>query len=159
MANLLSLIGFVAVVGVLTWLSHRYEPHWCSKDGTRFTARVRVLQTDDRLRQDARREMERPTSAFGSMFGSAARANNPGVLSYRWREAKAFVDDDRLQLIARQGPVRRPLPPARVLARGDEPVHGRWVYLLDTEPMRELRVPVKSRAVASLDRLLELSSR
>jgi len=161
-ANFLSLIAFVVLVGGLLWLAYRFEPHWCAKDGQRFTVRVRVLQTDDRIRQDARQDLARPRAALGSILGGSAagsRAGGPGALSYRWREGKAFVDDGRLQVITRVGPTRRALAPARVLAKADTPVHGRLVYLIDTVPMRELRVPVTSRAVASLDALLDLSSR
>lgn len=162
MANFLSLIAFVVVVGGLCWLAYRFEPHWCSKDGQRFTVRVRVLQTEHRLQQEARQDLARPGAALGSILGgstAASRTSGPGALSYRWREGKAFVDDGRLQVITRVGPTRRALAPARVLAKADTQVQGRLVYLIDTLPMRELRVPVSSRAVASLDALLELSSR
>jgi hypothetical protein len=148
---------FVGVVAALAWLGWRYEPHWCSKDGRRFTCRVRPVRTDLSTRAEAERHAaDRQALSMANLLGGAW---NPGrsARATGWREARAFVDadDGTVQLVTRVGALRRPLAPARLLARGAEPRNRRWVYVVDTEPMRELRVPVSSRAVPGLDDLVE----
>lgn len=154
MGNALSTVAFVAVLALLIWLGWRYEPHWCAKDGRRFTARTRPLVTDADLRADANRTIN---DARGSMLGLFGGYRQSGSLARQWRDARVFVDDDTVQIITRVGALRRPLPPARVVAKG-ESTSRRVVYLVDGDPMRELRIPVDSRAVPVLDELVERTS-
>lgn len=153
---MLSTLAFLGVLVGLVWLGWRYEPHWCAKDGKRFTARTRALVTDRHLRADATRNLASPRATmFGAFGGSGAGPTGAGR---QWRDARVFVDDDVVQLITRVGPLRRPLPPAKVIARGQSTNRRRAVYLIDGDPMRELRVPTSSRAVAVLDELVARST-
>lgn len=47
MTNLLSTVGFFAVVGLLAWLGWGLEPHWSSKDGRKFMCRMQRAPLDD----------------------------------------------------------------------------------------------------------------
>jgi hypothetical protein len=47
-ANLLSSVLFLAVIGLLAWLGWGLEPHWASKDGTRFMCRMQLHPQDPR---------------------------------------------------------------------------------------------------------------
>ena len=48
MTNLLSSVLFLAVIGLLAWLGWGLEPHWSSKDGTRFMCRMQLHPQDPR---------------------------------------------------------------------------------------------------------------
>jgi hypothetical protein len=118
----------VGVVGGLFWLASRIEPHWCSGDGLSFTCRVQELDASGR-----------PVS--------------------RWVEARAAIREGRVSiqrkvLIATARKVDTST--RRVVARSDAPPRGRAVFLLDGEPTMAMRVPVRSRAVARLDELVEV---
>ena len=156
MTSVLFVVGLLGLV----WLGHRYEPHYASKDGHRFSCRVRPLVTEHQRYLDAQRTAldTRPSPMLLGTFGG--RPTGSSSLATRWRDARAVVDmaDDRVQLVTRVGPVRRPLAPARVVARSDAPQNRRWVYVIDTEPLRELRVPVSSRSVPVLNELVARSS-
>jgi hypothetical protein len=154
-ANVLSTVGFVAVLVLLVWLGWRYEPHWCAKDGRRFTARTRPLITDDHLRADARRSLESPAPSMFGMFGALGGGGRSSSMARQWRDARVFVDDDdTVQLITRVGAIRRPLPPVKVIGKGESTSKHRVVYLIGGDPLRELRVPATSRAVPVLDELV-----
>lgn len=45
MLNAITTIAFVAVLGLLVWWGRRHEPHWVDRDGRRFIARARILDT------------------------------------------------------------------------------------------------------------------
>lgn len=158
MLSSLLTVGFVAGLAALVWVTYQYEPHWSSKDGRRFTCRVRALQTDQRLQAEARMHLDQRLTISSLLGGGGGGRSGPGAVAARWRDARATVDDGALLLVARVGPLRRPLGPVRVLARGDAPVRRRWVYVVETTPLRELRVPVRSRAVPHLDQLVARTS-
>lgn len=48
MSNLLTSVAFLAVIGFLAWLGWGLEPHWSSKDGTRFMCRMQLHPKDPR---------------------------------------------------------------------------------------------------------------
>ncbi len=155
----MSFVLFVAVLLALVWFGWRYEPHWSSKDGTHFTARTRPLLTDDHAQRHTRRDAETSRGALAGVFaGGGGGSSNSSAFALRWRDARVFVDGDLVQVITRIGPLRRPLPPVRVIARGESTNGRRAVYLIDGDPMRELRIPVTSHAVAVMDALVARSS-
>lgn len=43
MANLLSTLVFLGVIGLLAWVGWGLEPHWASKDGVKFMCRMAEL--------------------------------------------------------------------------------------------------------------------
>jgi hypothetical protein len=150
-------VVFVGGLLALVWFGWLYEPHWSSKDGLRFSCRTRPIRTDADLQHQARQQAAAQIS-MATLFGVGNRSKSSPFAA--WRDARAFVDvaGGTVQIMTRFGPLRRPLPPARVLARSDQPLRRRWVYVVDTSPTRELRVPVTSRAVARLDDLVERAS-
>lgn len=156
-----SFLAFVGVLAALVWLGWRYEPHWCSKDGQHFTARTRPVFTDGHLRSNAGRDLESGRATLLGAFsggGGGGGGSSASAFAQRWRDARVFVDGDRVQLITRVGRLRRPLPPARVVARAESPHHRRAVYLIESDPLREIRLPTSSRAVAVLDELVARTS-
>jgi hypothetical protein len=128
----LELLAILAGCGVLMWLSRRIEPHWVSKDGQRFTCRVADLQPEQ---------------------GEVGP----------WTEARVASNGDSVTVavkpkLFRSPTSRRPVTIMRVLGRADSDKSGLIVYMLGgTSPMA-LRVPKKSRAVQTLDRLAGLSN-
>lgn len=155
MSDTLELVLFVAVLVALVWVGWVYEPHWCSKDGHRFTARTRPVALDVPV-LPAAGEANTARAAMMGVFSGAGggRGSGPSALAARWRDARVLVDGDRVELTTRTGLFRKPLPPARVIARGESANQRRAVYLLDGDQLRELRVPVTSRAIPVLDGLL-----
>jgi hypothetical protein len=119
----------VALLGgcaVLIVLSRRMEPHWVSKDGLRFTCRVADLS----LQQ-----------GHGSTWNDARVAVNGDALTIAIKP-KAYQPRARRRVIV--------LP---VVGRTDSSGGSRVVYLLGGASPMALRVPKRSRAVATLDRL------
>jgi hypothetical protein len=45
-SNLLTSVAFLAVVGFVAWLGWGLEPHWSSRDGTRFMCRMQLHPHD-----------------------------------------------------------------------------------------------------------------
>jgi hypothetical protein len=154
----LSFVLFVAVLVALVWFGWRYEPHWSSKDGTRFTARTRPLLIDNHAPRHAPGGPDARGTLVAAFAGAGGGSSNASAFALRWRDARVFVDDDLVQVITRVGPLRRPLPPVRVIARGESTNGRRAVYLIDGDPMREIRVPMSSRAVPVMDALVARSS-
>ena len=152
-------VAFVGGLLALVWFGWLYEPHWTSKDGLRFSCRTRAVRTEADLRLHAQQQASTNPLSMGSMFGFGNRSGG-GSFTAVWRDARAVIDVDEgtVQIVSRFGPIRRPLPPARVLARAEQPLRRRWVYIVDTEPTRELRVPTNSRAVPALDDLVTRTS-
>jgi hypothetical protein len=133
MWSALLVVAFLGVCGVLIWLSRRVEPHWVSKDGQRFTCRVADL--------------------------SPQRGGHAGS----WNEARVAVNGDALTVAIKpkafQPRARRTVLVLPVVGRTDSDRGGIIIYLLGgTSPMA-LRVPKRSRAVNTLDRLAARSSR
>jgi hypothetical protein len=59
--DLITLVVSLVVGAVLIWFAFRMEPHWVSKDGTRFTCRLQPLTADlanDGLHVDVRARLE-----------------------------------------------------------------------------------------------------
>lgn len=122
------LIAFLATCVVLIWVSRRIEPHWVSKDGQQFTCRVADLSYE-------RGEVG------------------------RWNEARVAVTGDDALTVAvkprllRMPGSRQPIRLMWVKGRADSDSSRMIVYLVTGEQEMALRVPRKSRAVATLDAL------
>lgn len=102
-------------------------------------------------------------SKDGRAFTCRVQYLNPAMQPEgRWREAKAFVEDDNVRMKPRGG-VGRPrkdLGEYAVLRRGEIPPRGRTTFLLSRSTdlgteLVVLRIPQKSRAVPHLDALAD----
>jgi hypothetical protein len=124
-ANLLSTIALLAVLGGLAWLGWGVEPHWASKDGTRFMCRMQVDGT-----------RETPTSRWTDVkvnvldgelqvYSRSRRATSP---TGTWRVIGATYDTTGKRRI--------------------------YVLRSPGDVTASLRVPATSRCVAELDRLV-----
>ena len=126
----LLLIAFLGGCVLLLWLSRRIEPHWVSKDGQQFTCRVAELYPE-------RGEV------------------GP------WSEARVAINGDNGVTVAVKPKLlrlpghRSPIRLFRVAGRADSDRKGLVVYLLTGEQQMALRVPKRSRAVATLDELAD----
>jgi hypothetical protein len=122
------LILFLGACVFLIWLSRRIEPHWVSKDGQQFTCRVAELHPE--------------RGEVGA-----------------WTQARVAVNGDARLTVAmkprlfRLPGTRSPIRMFRVEGRTDSDRSGLVVYLLSGEDQMALRVPKRSRAVATLDEL------
>jgi len=122
---------FLVICVLMLWLSRRIEPHWVSKDAQQFTCRVAELHPE-------RGEVG------------------------RWNEARVAVNADEALTIAAKPKLIRmpgrhtPLRVVRVKGRTESDRNGLLVYLLTgPDGQMALRVPRKSRAVATLDGLTD----
>jgi hypothetical protein len=122
---------FIGGCVFLIWLSRRIEPHWVSKDGQRFTCRVADLSPD---------------------------AGEVGP----WNEARvAATGEENIVTVAvkprlfRRTSRYRPVEVMRVEGRADFDRSGLVVYLLSGDAPMALRVPKRSRAVQTLDDLVD----
>jgi hypothetical protein len=119
---------FLGACVLLIWLSRRIEPHWVSKDGQQFTCKVAELQPEK---------------------GEVGP----------WMEARVAATGDDAVTVAvkpklfRNPRSRSPIEVMRVEGRADPDRPGLVVYLLKGDSQKALRVPRRSRAVATLDRL------
>ena len=122
------LVLFLAVCVFLIWLSRRIEPHWVSKDAQQFSCRVAELSPEE---------------------GEAGP----------WTDARVAVNGDDSLTVAvkpklfRNPNKRTPIRILRVAGRADSNRKGLIVYLLRGDAEMALRVPQRSRAVATLDQL------
>jgi hypothetical protein len=132
MSDLLWWIGTIVVLGGLYVLAFRMEPHWVSKDGASFTCRVREV------REDTAEQVGRWRDRHAHVEGGRLRLGGRVTL-------RSFGDRSRQHLS----------PPIDVLGRAPDPPKRFAVYLLGGSPQQVLRVPVKSRAVAILDGLVQ----
>ena len=89
MTNLLSTVGFFAVVGLLAWLGWGLEPHWAAKDGRRFMCRMRLAPLD--VHERTRWHDVKVSVDEGELF-IFARSRRAGDLRGTWRVVGA-VDD------------------------------------------------------------------
>jgi hypothetical protein len=122
------LILFLGACVLLIWLSRRIEPHWVSKDGQQFTCRVAELHPE-------RGEVGAWTQARVAVNGDAGLT--------------VAVKPKLFRLPGTRSPIRM----FRVEGRADSDRSGLVVYLLSGEDQMALRVPKRSRAVATLDEL------
>jgi hypothetical protein len=127
----LLLIAFLGGCVLLLWLARRIEPHWVSKDGQQFTCRVAELFPD-------RGEV------------------GP------WSEARVAINGDNGLTVAVKPKLlrlpghRNPIRVLRVAGRADSDRKGVVVYMLTgPEAQMALRLPKRSRAVATLDELAD----
>ena len=126
MWSALLIVAFLGGCAVLIWLSRRVEPHWVSKDGRRFTCRVADLS---------------PQRGQAGSWCDARVAVNGDALTVAVKP-RAFQPRGRRQVLV--------LP---VVGRTDIDRGGVIVYLLGGASPMALRVPKRSRAVATLDEL------
>lgn len=130
-------IAALVVGGLALWWALRLEPHWVSRAGDRFTARVQVLGFRDQT-EGRWREVRAVISDDGDII-LRPRGIAGGHLSGRWRALTASVD----------------------------PSGRRAVYLLqrsDTSGSLAtnrlvMRIPVSSRARAVVDALAATQQR
>jgi hypothetical protein len=122
------LILFLGGCLFLIWLSRRIEPHWVSRDGQQFTCRVAELHPE--------------RGEVGA-----------------WTQARVAVNGDAGLTVAMKPKLfrlpgsRAPIRMLRVGGRTESDRSGLVVYLLTGEQQMALRVPKRSRAVATLDEL------
>lgn len=128
LSDLFTLAAVIAGGGLILWLAFRMEPHWVSRDGSRFICRGQLI--DD----------------HGHEMG---RWNE-----YRFRvtpEGEVFAT--RRSFVGRSGNGLW-----RVAARSPDPPRRRAVFLLhpvlDAGSMMAVRMPATSRAVETLDRFV-----
>ncbi len=124
MLNALTTVAFVALLGGLTWLVRSRDPHWSSKDGTKFICRVQVLNehggTPSRWRE------VRCTITGNDTIAIVPRGFGHRNLAKEWRVVELMT----------VGPKRS------------------RIFLLRNEHLVALRVPASSRAAARLNDLL-----
>lgn len=123
METLFWTVVLLGLAGALFWSASRFEPHWCSPDGTQFTCRVREIDATGR-----------PVSRWYE-----ARAE---VV-----EGKVAI---RKKVLMRKGEAA---DPRAVSARSEHAPRGRSIYFLTGTPMVAIRVPATSRAATCLDAL------
>jgi hypothetical protein len=151
-------IAYLVVIGLagLAVFAFIDDPHWCSKDGRRFLCRVLPMPDGDVRLAMAREDLDAMRSRpmlFGT-FGSLGRTDEHRLRTNRWLECRASIDaDDTLQLFIRRGYGRKHLGPCRVIGRG-EPHRNKVVFVIDAPPQFQMRIPAKSRAVATLAALI-----
>lgn len=124
----LVLAGLVlGLLGLAYWGTTRLEPHWSSKDGRRFTARVQVLYPDGTTSgwQEVRATVTGDDALMLTSRGLARRLMSSRI-------------DGTWTLRARS-----PKPPRR-----------RQIYLLDGSQQLALRLPASSRVVPVLDAIV-----
>ena len=152
------MVAYVVVIAIFLAAVYAFmdDPHWCSKDGRRFTCRVLPLPDGDPRVAMAREELAalRAAPMMLGAFGMIGRANQTRTRTNRWLECRATIDaDDTFQLFIRRGFARRHLGPCRVLGQGDAQ-RRRVVFVVDGPPQMQLRIPANSSAVATLTALL-----
>ena len=92
MTNLLSTLAFLAIVGFLAWVGWGMEPHWSSRDGSKFMCRM-YLHPDD---ADARpRWRDVKVGVDGEELLVFARARRGGDLRGVWRVVGATNDGEK----------------------------------------------------------------
>lgn len=128
MLSWLLLIAFLGACVLLLWLSRRIEPHWVSRDGQQFTCRVAELHPE--------------RGEVGPWSEARVAINGDDGLT-------VAVKPKLLRLPSHRSPIRT----LRVAGRADSDRKGLVVYLLTGEEQMALRLPKRSRAVATLDDL------
>lgn len=126
--NFLSAFGFLGALGVLAWYLHAHEAHWCSKDGSRFTCRVHVIN-------------EQGTTQ-GRWREARAIITSNGMVSLRLRG----LSKREIQGVW------------TVTGAAPDPPKGKNLFLLRQSNLVVLRVPSTSRCIAPLDALFKSAS-
>lgn len=125
MGNVLSTVGFLAVIGLLAWVGWGLEPHWASKDGRKFMCRMQLLPTEA---TDKPRWHDVKVAVDESELIVLARSRHARDLRGGWRIVGAVNDDQRKRRVY------------ELRGRNDDSAR--------------LRVPLHSRCVAVLDPLV-----
>jgi len=127
----LLLIAFLGGCVLLLWLARRIEPHWVSKDGQQFTCRVAELSPE--------------RGEVGPWSEARVAINGDDALT-------VAVKPKLLRLPGHRSPIRV----LRVAGRADSDRKGLVVYMLTgPEAQMALRIPKRSRAIATLDELAD----
>jgi hypothetical protein len=134
--QLVDVLGFGSVLAVcigMLYLASRIEPHWVSKDGTRFMTSAQ--------------ELDQWSAPFG-----------------RKHEVRVGIEEEVLS-VRRRSMLKPSADLYFVEGKVPKPPRGREVYLLKkVTPTPEgtqlaLRVPAKSKVVATLDAMVEARQR
>jgi hypothetical protein len=94
--NLLSTVAFLAVLGALAWLGWGMEPHWASKDGTRFMCRMQFVPTSH---DDKARWFDVKVGVSEGELFVYARSRRARDLRGTWRVIGASNDDSKKRRI------------------------------------------------------------
>jgi hypothetical protein len=123
--NLLSTVGFFAVLALLGWLGWGLEPHWASKDGRKVMCRMQ-LSPDDPL--DRPRWHDVKIAIDDRELYVFARSRRAADLRGNWRVVGAVNDDTKRRRI--------------------------YELRSQNDDAASVRVPLKSRCVPVLDELV-----
>lgn len=126
MASTLLTLGVVILGGLALWWAARVEPHWASRDGQRFIARVQMLRLGDQ--PDGRWREVRAGVTLERTLVIRPRGIAAGAVRGEWRLVNASVDERRRRAVY-------------VAAR------------VDGDDRLVLRIPLSSRARPVLDAL------
>lgn len=126
--NILSAIAFLGVLSALSWYLRVHEAHWSSKDGSRFTCRIHVVNQKDSTpsRWREARATITPDGLVRLRVRGVVKSHHQGD----WKMTGAVPD----------------------------PPKGRNLYVLRQTEQLLLRVPTKSVCVSRLDALLTTPS-
>jgi len=91
-ANLLSTMAFLAVVGFLAWVGWGMEPHWSSKDGHKFMCRMHLHPEDA---NDRPRWRDVKVSVVDEELLVYARTRRSGNLRGVWKVVGAVNDGEK----------------------------------------------------------------
>ncbi|MFM7392696.1 MAG: hypothetical protein ACKOJG_07945 [Actinomycetota bacterium] len=125
MSNLITTVGFFAVLGLLAWLGWGLEPHWASKDGRRIMCRMQLTPNDPRERP---RWHDVKIAIDDRELFVYARSRRAADLRGNWRVIGAITDEAKKRRI--------------------------YELRSANDDGASVRVPVKSRCVPVLDELV-----
>src|SRR5262245_55097218 len=126
------IVVMAVAFGLLAWWAYSTDPHWVAKDGRAFTCKYQYL---------------------GANL----------VPQGRWRDGRAFIDGSRL-IVRPRGFFQSAKRSAHFeVVRKAEPTKTLAVYLVDGggvggHDFAALRIPLKSRAIPEMDKLLTVQS-
>lgn len=125
MANILSTVGFLVFLGIAARFAFGSDPHWCSRDGRRFSCRAQTVF-------EATGTTSRWIEARAAVTVDGHVLLRPRGLSRHnihgeWSVVRADWSDNR----------------------------KRRLYVLRRDGLVSIRVPAKSRCVAVLDALVQ----
>lgn len=127
MLNAVTSVAFVALLGALTWLVRLRDPHWSSKDGTKFICRVQIL--NERGGSPSRWREVRCTITGNETVALVPRGFGLRNIAKEWRVVEAMTIGSKRSRM----------------------------FLLRNEQLLALRVPASSPAAGQLDALLARS--
>jgi hypothetical protein len=131
MVNAVLTVGVVLLAGLALWWAVRVEPHWASRDGQRFVARVHMLRSGDQP-EGRWREVRAGVTTNRTVL-LRPRGLAAGAVRGEWRMVNASVDERRRRAVY-----------VAVRVQGDD----RLV----------LRIPLSSRSRPVLDALVGATS-